>query len=372
MISHVTGTYANVYAWSNLLLAYRKAAAGKRSHPPAAAFAFRVEDNLVYLHDALASGTYRPGPYVNFKIREPKERIISAAPFHDRVVHHALVQVIEPAFEASFIAHSYANRVGKGTHRAIDTCQAWLQRYRYVLPCDIRQFFPAIDHQILQGILDRRIPDAEIRWLIGLILASGVTSPARSGNWLAEEGPDGPCRGRVVGEYDMQYFRGDDLFAANRPRGLPIGNLTSQFWANCYLNEFDKFVTRELGCRAYLRYVDDFLLFADDKKTLWDWRSRLIERLDRLRLKLHEEQAIVRPTTEGVRFLGFIVFPTHRRLLRRSGLHYRQHLRQLVALYRQHKISGDELTASILGWVNHVRYGNTWGLRRAVLREVRL
>lgn len=352
MMSHVTGTYADVYAWPNLVLAYRKAARGKRSHPPAAAFEFRLEENLIHLHDDLAGGNYRPGPCVNFKIREPKQRIISAAPFRDRVVHHALVQVIEPAFEASFIGHSYANRVGKGTHRAIDTCQAWLQRYRYVLPCDIRQFFPAIDHQILQGILGRRIPDAEIRWLIGLILESG--------------------RGILAEEYAMQYFPGDDLFAVNRPRGLPIGNLTSQFWANCYLNEFDKFVTRELGCRAYLRYVDDFLLFADDKKTLWDWRRRLIDRLDRLRLELHEEQAIVRPTTEGVRFLGFIVFPTHRLLVRRSGLHYRQHLRQLVMLYHQHRISLDEVTASIQGWINHARYGNTWGLRRAVLREVRL
>ncbi len=178
LISHVTGTYADVYAWPNLYLAYRKAAAGKRRFPPAAAFEFHLEENLVDLHDALASGTYRPGPYVNFKIREPKERIISAAPFTDRVVHHALVQVIEPAFERSFIEHSYANRAGKGTHRAIDTCQRWMQRHRYVLPCDIRQFFPAIDHQVLQGILNRRIPDAEIRWLVGLILESGSTSPA--------------------------------------------------------------------------------------------------------------------------------------------------------------------------------------------------
>ena len=352
MITHVTGKYADIYAWENLYAAYRKAARGKRSRAAAAAFEYRVEDNQIELQDELAAENWMPGPYASFTIHEPKQRLISAAPFRDRVVHHALCRVIEPAFESSFIAHSYANRVGKGTHRALDTCQAWTRRYPYVLQCDVRQFFPSIDHTLLRRTLERRIQDGGIRRLIALILASGA--------------------GVLSEEYDMVYFPGDDLFAANRPRGLPIGNLTSQFWANCYLNEFDKFVTRELGCRAYLRYVDDFLLFADDKKTLWDWRRRLIDRLDRLRLELHEEQAIVRPTTEGVRFLGFIVFPTHRLLVRRSGLHYRQHLRQLVMLYHQHRISLDEVTASIQGWINHARYGNTWGLRRAVLREVRL
>ncbi len=116
-----------------------------------------------------------------------------------------------------------------------------------------------------------------------------------------------------------------------RPRGLPIGNLTSQFWANCYLNEFDHFVTRQLGCRAYLRYVDDFLLFADDKATLWRWRTALIERLAALRLTLHESRALVRPVTEGIPFLGFTVYPTHRLLKRTRGIAYRRRLRNVAA-----------------------------------------
>jgi retron-type reverse transcriptase len=307
---------------------------------------------LVKLQQELANESYQPGAYEHFTIHEPKERLISAAPFRDRVVHHALCQVIEPAFEASFIRHSYANRVGKGTHRALDACQRWLRSYPYVLSCDIRQFFPSIDHRILLRILFRRVQDGGIRRLIIRIIQSGI--------------------GVLKEAYDMVYFPGDDLFAVNRPRGLPIGNLTSQFWANCYLNEFDHFVNRELGCRAYLRYVDDFLLFGDSKTHLWNWREAIIDRLARLRLTLHEEKAQVRPSREGVRFLGFVVYPTHRLLLRRKGIHYRRRLRQLLQGYHRKEIRRSKLENSILGWINHVRYADTWGLRRSVLKDVRL
>ena len=352
MVAQVAGSYADVYAWPTLYQAYRQAARGKRGRAAAAAFEFHLEDNLVQLQDELAAETYRPGEYVHFTIHEPKRRLISAAPFRDRVVHHALCRIIEPAFERSFIYHSYANRVGKGTHRALDTCQRWLRRYQYVLPCDLRQFFPSIDHHILQRALNRHIQDGGLRRLIHLLLASGV--------------------GVLDGEYDMVYFPGDSLFAANRPRGLPIGNLTSQFLANCYLNSFDHFVTRELRCPAYLRYVDDFLLFADDKATLWAWRARLVERLAALRLTLHEPSAQPRPCREGVRWLGFIVLPTHRRLIRRKGLTYRRKLRRLLAAYWSGQVGRTEIEASLRGWINHARYGATWGLRRALTGEVRL
>ncbi len=137
-----------------------------------------------------------------------------------------------------FISDSYANRVGKGTHRALDRCQEFARRYRYVLPCDVRQFFPSIDHAVLRGILGRVIADEDVLWLVDRILESGS--------------------GVLSEAYDVVYFPGDDLFAAVCPRGLPIGNLTSQFWANCYLDPFDHFIKRELRCRGYLRYVDDF------------------------------------------------------------------------------------------------------------------
>jgi retron-type reverse transcriptase len=347
-----TLTYARVYEWDNLYLAWRKAARGKRGRVAAARFEYHLEDNLVTLQAELAAQTYRPGPYASFHIHEPKKRLISAAPFRDRVVHHALCNVIEPAFERSFSTDSYANRIGKGTHRALDRCQEFARRYRYVLPCDVRQCFPSIDLELLGGILRRKVRDPGILWLIGQVLASGV--------------------GVLSEEYEMVYFPGDDLFAVNRPRGLPIGNLTSQFWANCYLNAFDHFVGKELRCSAYLRYVDDFLLFADDKAQLWAWKAAIIERLARLRLTIHEECAQVKPVTEGIPFLGFVVFPERRRLKRRKGIAFARRLRVLAARCAVGEIALEEVHASVRGWINHVRYANTVGLRKGLLGHISL
>jgi RNA-directed DNA polymerase len=344
--------YSQVWAWDNLYCAYRKARKGKRARAATAAFEWDLEGNLVRLQDELATKTYRPGPYESFYIHEPKRRLISAAPFRDRVVHHALYNVIEPLFERRFIHDSYANRKGKGTHRALDRCQSFTRHYRYVLLCDVRQFFPSIDHIILRRILGGTIADADVMWLVDRILESGA--------------------GVLSESYDMQWFPGDNLIAAERPRGLPIGNLTSQFWANVYLNELDHFVKRELKCPAYLRYVDDFLLFADDKSRLWEWRSAVIEYAASLRLTLHQNRTQPRPVTEGIPFLGFIVFPTHRRLKRRKGILFRRRFKQRIKAFQRGDITFEQLDASVQGWVNHAQYGDTWGLRRALLGNVRL
>lgn len=343
--------YDQVCDWDNLYLAYRKARKGKRGRPPAASFEFDLEANLVTLQQDLQEKTYRPGAYSSFYIHEPKRRLISAAPFRDRIVHHALCNVIEPIFDRSFIFDSYANRIGKGTHAALDRCQEYARRYRYVLQCDVKQFFPSLDLTILRDILARKLADPDVLRLIDSILASGV--------------------GVLSEEYEMEWFAGDDLLAASRPRGLPIGNLTSQFWANCYLNPFDHFVKRELRCGGYVRYVDDFLLFADDKAALWSWRKSLVGYLAGLRLTIHPG-AHPRPVTEGIPFLGFVVYPTHRRLKRRKVVHFRRKLRAQMRGYRAGQAPASKVSASVLGWINHARYGDTWGLRRAVLKEVAL
>ena len=330
--------------WENLCLAYQNAARGKRGKQAAAVFELYLADELLKLEDELRDKIYQPGDYHSFHIHEPKRRLISAAPFRDRVVHHALCNVSVSYFEKPMIAGSYANRPGKGTHRALDRCQQFARRYRYCLPCDMRQFFPSIDHAILASILQGMLPDDSLAWLVERILRSG--------------------EGVLSEEYSMVYFPGDDLLAAGRQRGLPIGNLTSQWWANCYLTPFDHFVQRELSCRGYLRYVDDFLLFSDDKCQLKEWRAALIERLERYRLTIHEECAAARPVTEGISFLGFIVFPDRRRLKARRGWSYRRKLKALA----QHA-PPEEVHASLQGWINHVRYGNTVGLRKAVLAE---
>jgi retron-type reverse transcriptase len=335
-------------SWENLILAYRKASRGKRGRHDVARFEHHLEDNLAELRDELIAGRYRPRGYASFVVHEPKRRLISAADFRDRVVHHALCNVMEPLFERGFIAHTYANRRGKGTHRALDCVQHLARRFRFVLQCDVRQFFASLDHAILRDRFARRVTDLRTLAVIDLVLAGGA--------------------GVLDDAYDMTFFPGDDLFAALRPRGLPIGNLTSQFWANVYLDAFDYFVTRELGCRGYVRYVDDFLAFADDKATLWRWRERMAHRLAALRLTMHSG-AHPRPVTEGIPFLGFVVFPERRRLKRRKGDHFSRRLRGLVRDYHAGRKPLNAVQASIRGWVNHVRYANTVGLRKATLRQ---
>jgi RNA-directed DNA polymerase len=344
-------TYKNLYprlcAYENLYLAWRLAARGKRKSAEVADFEYALTDNLLALETELREGRYRPGPYRHFRITVPKPRRISAAPFRDRVVHHALVQVIEPAFEARFIETSYACRIGKGTHAALDRCRDYARRHRYILQCDIVQFFPSVDHAVLRAILFRRIADRRMQGLIDLILDSGA--------------------GVLRDEYTMVYFPGDDLFAATRPRGLPIGNLTSQFWANCYLNELDQFVKRELKCRDYVRYVDDFLLFADDKAQLWDWKQAIVEYLPRLRLTLHPDSSTVYPVTNGIPFLGFVTYPTHRLLKRRNGVAFARRFRGQLADLAAGRIDYPDLHASVRGWLAHASHGDTYGLRRALL-----
>jgi hypothetical protein len=339
-------TFDALTAWDNLWLAYRLAARGKRRGDSAAGFEQQVADRLIRLQDELRCKTYRPGGYCHFFIHEPKRRKISAAPFRDRVVHHALCNLIEPIFEAHFIAHSYANRAGKGTHRAIDRLQQWAQRYRYVLRMDVVQHFPSLDHQILYHKLARHLKNHDVLWLIDTILTSGI--------------------GVLEEEYSTVYFPCDDLFAACRPRGLPIGNLTSQFWSNVYLNDFDWFVQRALGCDAYLRYVDDFALFSDSKRTLWVWKQAIIERLAKDRLRIHESQAQVLPTRCGIPWLGFVVYPTHRLLKRRNAVDFSRRFERNLQAYRTGRISFAELDASVQGWINHVRYADTWGLREQI------
>jgi hypothetical protein len=345
------GLYPQIYDPDNLWRAWRAARrGGKRKWPSVAAFEFDLEQNLWALHEELHDKTYQPGPYRHFTIVEPKPRRISAAPFRDRVVHHALMQVTWPIFEARMIHDSYACRVGKGTHAALDRCQHFARGHRYVLQCDVVQFFPSVDLTILTGQLARHIACPDTLALMARILASG--------------------EGVLNEHYDMVYFPGDDLLAATRPRGLPIGNLTSQNWANVYLNDLDQFVKHELHCRAYLRYCDDFLLFADDKATLWAWRAAVSGKLAELRLTLHADRAQVYPVTAGIPWLGFRVFPTHRRLKRQNVKAFARRLRAQRDAYHAGEIGLDDVQQSLQAWIAHASHGDTYRLRRALLKQV--
>jgi RNA-directed DNA polymerase len=342
-----TGLFARICSFENLFLAYRKARKGKRSKAQVAAFEFNQEEELLNLQQELLSNTWTPGAYHSFYIHDPKRRLISAAPFRDRVVHHALCRVIEPVWERRFIADSYANRKNKGTHRAILRCNQFARQYPYVLQCDLKQFFPSIDHAILRTALAKIHPEPGVMWLVERILASGA--------------------GVLDQEYQMRWFPGDDLLAGLRPRGLPIGNLTSQFWANVYLNSFDHFVKRELRCKGYLRYVDDFLLFANDKAQLWRWQDAIQFRLASLRLTLHPPQ--VYPVCTGIPFLGFRVYPTHRRLKRKRGIAFQQRFRRLYQGWAKGEIPRRKLDDSARSWAAHASWGDTYRLREKLLGQ---
>ena len=227
------------------------------------------------------AGTGRGG-YRKIEIFDPRHRVVSAAPFHDRVVHHAWCAVCEPVLERGFIHDSHANRVGKGTHRAVAHYERFRDRFRYVLRGDIFRYFPAIDHEILKRDLRRRIGCKRT-----LALADRIV--------------DGSNRQEPV---DLP-FPGDDLLTPlQRRRGLPIGNLTSQLFANVYLNPLDHYCKQVLRAKGYLRYVDDFAVFHDDRRQLEQWRNRIETFLHGRRLRLHPRKTEIVATQEPAKFLA--------------------------------------------------------------------
>lgn len=343
--------WPRVTSFENLYQAFRRARVAKRGRADVAAFEFDLEGNLFRLHRELLDETYRPRGYRNFVVMEPTRRKISAAPFGDRVVHHGLCAVVEPLFDRVFLPHSFANRVGKGTHRALDRCRELVTRYRYVLRADVAKFFPSVDHEILYGLLARRVRCAPTRRLMRRILDSGA--------------------GVLADEYEMTWFPGDTLLGpAERPRGLPIGNLTSQFWANVYLHELDRFVVRGLAWDAYVRYVDDFLLFADTKAELHEARRRIDECVGGLRLRLHPRKTRVSPVTAGVPFLGFVHRPGRVRLKRDGVDRFRRRWRRHQRAFAEGAVPITRLSASMRSWVAHASYGQTYRLRTALVSDL--
>jgi RNA-directed DNA polymerase len=337
-----------VSSFENLLAASRKARLGKRFKGPVAAFEYALEPELLGLQAELLSGAYRPGTYRSFWITDPKPRLISAAPYRDRVVHHALCRVIEPVFERTFIHDSYACRQGKGTHSAIERFQSFARRSPYVLKCDIAKYFPSIDHEILYEAIARKIGCRRTLDLIRRIIDNSNEQ-----------------------EPSVHYFPGDNLFTPfERRRGIPIGNLTSQFFANIYLNGFDHFVKQGLRCRGYVRYVDDFALFGDSKAALWDAAREVEAFLAGCRLRLHPRKCHVRRTADGAEFLGFRVFPTRRVPLKQKSRQYLRRLRKLSKEYADGQVSVEKVRQSVVSWIGHVSFGASAGLRASVLSQV--
>ncbi|MBP8954514.1 MAG: RNA-dependent DNA polymerase [Armatimonadetes bacterium] len=340
--------YPHVWDFANLLLAAHKALRGKRRKSTPARFSLDLEKELCALEDELRGKTYTPGPYHEFEVLDPKRRLVSAAPFRDRVVHHALCNVIEPLFEPSFIFDSYACRKGKGTHAAADRATRFARASKYVLQCDVSDYFASIDHEILLGLLGRKIGCADTLWLIERIIGSGG--------------------GRVSAPV---YYPGDSLFAPyERRRGLPLGNQTSQFFANVYLNRVDHIAKEELGLRRYIRYVDDMVMFGDEKEELWGALAGLEAGLSGLRLHLNPRKTRLQPVELGFSFMGYRIFPDHRRLKKENGFRFRRRLHRMAEEYRIGERAMEEINPSVQSWIGHASHADTWGLRRRIFGEV--
>jgi retron-type reverse transcriptase len=350
--------FGSIASFNALRIAARNAVKGKRKKPGAALFFANLEREVLRLERELLDGSYRPGRYVEILVRDPKERLVSAAPFRDRVMHHALCAVICPIFEAGLIGNTFANRTGKGTHAAIRTYERYRDNHAHVLRADIYRYFPSIDHAILKRLFRRRIACERTLALMDTIVdASNEQEPV------------------------ALHFPGDDLFEPyRRRRGLPIGNLTSQFFANLYLDRFDHWVSEKLGA-PYVRYVDDFALFHDDPAVLAEWRGRIERYLEGRRLKLHPRKTLTLPTSEPTAFLGFELHSGprkhggtkmgrgRRRLPEDNVARFRNRLRGLRDRWRARTLARADVEARIGAWIAHADHADTFWLRQALFKH---
>jgi retron-type reverse transcriptase len=336
----------NFLAWDNLLLAARKARRGKRHRPVVLRFEFLRETELLRLQRELQDGAYRPGPFTTHWIQRPKPRLISAAPYRDRVDHHALMNVLEPILDRHFHPDSYACRKGKGTHAASRRLQQLMRRHRWTLQADVRKFFPSIDHAILKDLFRRRIKDARL-----LALMDGIVDNANPQEEVRE------------------WFPGDDLFApVERRRGLPIGNLTSQWFANWYLDGLDHLLTSRLRVGGYVRYCDDFVLLDNERSRLQDVLAQARCWLAGVRLRLHEQCLAITPSRAGRLFVGYRTWPTHRLLPAANIRAFVRRMRWMRRRYARGDISSADVQMRIVSWLGHAQQANTQRLVKRLAR----
>ena len=331
-------TFEHTISLGNLLEAWQEFLHGKRNKPDVQEFQSMLMDNLISLQEDLRNRTYHHGPYQHFKIADPKPRDIHKASVRDRLLHHALHRVLYPYFEAMFMYSLYSSRVEKGTHKALNRFRLLAHRASrahsrtiWALKCDIRKFFASIDHQVLFSILERHIADQDILWLLR----------------------------EVVGSFSTQKDILTFLRKSECPKGLPLGNLTSQLLVNIYMNEFDQYVKHKLKVKYYVRYADDFVILSHDKTEPEERLRYIVVFLDnRLKLKLHSDKVSIKTFASGVDFLGWVHFPDHR-VLRTATKK-----RMFRKLQQRQGQKGEEATKqSYLGMLKH---GNTHGLRRKI------
>ena len=299
-----------VFTFQNLYRAYLDCRRNKRNKKAALVFEVNAEQNLLDLTHELSQRIYRPSPSFCFVAQNDKHREVFAADFRDRVVHHLLVSYLEKIWEPVFIYDSFACRKGKGTHGAVKRLRSFTRkvtanqtRCAWFAQLDVRAFFPSIDRNILLAFVLSRLKNKDLRWLAEIII---LHDPAKDPVFTCS-----PEKWRNVPAHKS-------LFSVPPGQGLPIGNLTSQFFANVYLNALDQFVKHTLKARYYIRYVDDFVLLHHDRNRLNSWTKQIIEFLkSSLKLELNLSRCIIRPVSNGIDFLGYIVRPSHLYIRRR-------------------------------------------------------
>jgi len=328
--------YSKIYDYDNLLLGWQNAKKGKSKRRYVKRFQKNLQKNLEKLQEELINQTYQPCDLKTFILRDPKTRRISKSAFRDRVVHHALCIVIVPTFEKGFIYDSHANQIGKGTLKAIERFDAFKRKVSrnntrecYVLKADIKHYFEEIDHQTLIEIVKRKIKDDKIIWLIEKILSVN-----------------------------------------NRTKGMPLGNLTSQFFANLYLNELDVFAKHKLKAKYYIRYVDDFVILHESKEQLEEWKKQINDFLkDKLKIELHPSKSHVLKLSSGINFLGFRIFYYHK-LLRKSNLkNFQRKFNNLRILFDEEIIGREKSLEALEGWLAYCSHANTHKYRRHLMRD---
>jgi retron-type reverse transcriptase len=321
-------------------LAWRKARKRKTLKDYVIEFESNLENNLKQLKNELETCTYSPAPLTTFIIRDPKTRRISASHFRDRVVHHALCNIIEPILSNDFIYDSFANQKGKGTHSAILRFEKFMRKVRYnvsqegdansfVLKADIKHYFDTIDHSILLQIIEWKVSDKRVMRLIRTVLDNHRTKTAG-------------C-------------------------GMPLGNLTSQFFANVYLNELDKYVKYELRVKYYIRYVDDFVIIHRDRMVLVNLMKDIDSFLKyNLKIELHPDKTRIIPLDNGITLLRFRLFNSYRLLKKSSTRRIWKRLEKFKLKYKRNEITIDEIRRSLDGWIAYAKFANTYNLRGRV------
>lgn len=334
--------WTQLTGYRNLEAAYEKAKKRKTRNPSVQEFSERTSINLALLKHELKTKTYRPRPLQRFILRDPKTRVISKSHFRDRVVHHALVNILQPIFEPRFIQDSYASRKRKGTHNAIKRFDQFTRQATkngkqrrqaknkndvtgYALKADIKHYFDTVDHDVLIAILRKRIKDEDVLWLVKIIL---------------EHHPTG-----------------------TPGKGMPLGNWTSQFFANVYLNELDQYVKHKLKAKQYIRYVDDFIILHQEKRTLQTYQKRITAFLRTLKIELHPTKTKIIPLKRGIAFLGFKHFYHHKLILPRNKRKIKQKLATLMEQYKKGEITDEKIRDTLQGWNAYAEQANTHKLR---------